>query len=105
MGGLSLLVIIIGVLLRKKKLLNFEGYPFECGISVLRPGEIPLRLRFFLLTVIFLVFDVELVLVLPYVFYDIINWGEMGILIFCVFIFSLIIGVFIEWNFNCFEWV
>lgn len=39
--------------------------PFECGFSPMKKSRAPFSLRFFIITLIFLIFDIEVSLVLP----------------------------------------
>jgi len=64
---LSLVVIIAGGLLVKKvKLDRSLASSFECGFDTSNRGLLPFRLRFYLLANIFLIFDVELILLFPF---------------------------------------
>lgn len=78
--------------------------PFECGFDPFKLARFPFSLHFFLLTVIFLVFDVEIVLLFPLPFFLISsNIKVLTVIIF--FIVILIYGLFHEWNEGSLNWI
>nr|QQQ88730.1 NADH dehydrogenase subunit 3 [Hyalella sp. 2015-x] len=79
--------------------------PFECGFDPFKKSRIPFSLRFFLVTVIFLVFDVEVALLFPLgmlkVMSDLLFVGVSGVILVLI----LVIGLIHEWNQGSLTWI
>ena len=101
---LASLILSLGVILSKFNFLNREfSSPLECGFSTKELFRQPVSLRFFIFAVIFVVFDIELILVIPYL-----TRGVRAIKVRTLFIcavFLLAIGLFLEWNNKAFDWL
>nr|WNO18525.1 NADH dehydrogenase subunit 3 [Eulepetopsis sp.] len=78
--------------------------PFECGFDSVGSSRVPFSLRFFLLAVIFLIFDVEVVLLFPFVSKGLFQLNFM--VVFSGFIFLVILfgGLIHEWNEGSLDW-
>jgi len=71
-----LIIIILTTLLSKKTYNDREKLtPFECGFDPFIKFRLPFSLHFFLITLIFLIFDVEIALLLPIII--IINYSNL----------------------------
>jgi len=67
-AGVRILVCLAGRVLSKKLSLDSESLrSFECGFVSYTQRLLPFRLRFYLLANIFLIFDVELILLFPFI--------------------------------------
>nr|BCV68677.1 NADH dehydrogenase subunit 3 [Beringiana fukuharai]BCV68690.1 NADH dehydrogenase subunit 3 [Beringiana fukuharai]BCV68703.1 NADH dehydrogenase subunit 3 [Beringiana fukuharai]BCV68729.1 NADH dehydrogenase subunit 3 [Beringiana fukuharai]BCV68742.1 NADH dehydrogenase subunit 3 [Beringiana fukuharai] len=79
--------------------------PFECGFDPVGSSRVPFSLRFFLLAVIFVVFDVEIVLLFPAVMVVGSSWmwvvSYLALLTFLILLFG---GVVHEWREGSLEW-
>lgn len=100
-----MIAVIIGIL-TKKFIWDRENLrSFECGFNSKDQGLLPFRFRFYLLANIFLVFDIELILLFPFLVKFLINNLFMNYLIFLILVIILSLGLFYEWNQKILEWV
>jgi NADH-ubiquinone oxidoreductase chain 3 len=90
-----LLLLFFFVSIRLKRVRD-DRTPFECGFDPKRLARTPFSLRFFLLAVIFLIFDVEVALLFPLSYS--LGVGQKGEVLVALFFFLLIIilGLFLE---------
>nr|YP_009232200.1 NADH dehydrogenase subunit 3 [Rhynchocinetes durbanensis]AMA20512.1 NADH dehydrogenase subunit 3 [Rhynchocinetes durbanensis] len=98
-------IMIAATLLSRKAWGDREkSSPFECGFDPNGSARLPFSLRFFLIAIIFLIFDVEVTLLLPLVssinFSSPIHWIFTG----SIFLLILILGLYHEWNQGALEW-
>nr|WKY18612.1 NADH dehydrogenase subunit 3 [Jonas distinctus] len=103
---ISCVVMILASLLSKKTIIDREkSSPYECGFDPKESARLPFSLRFFLVAVIFLIFDVEITLLLPiasiFSSTNLLSW----LLTTIVFLLILLIGLYFEWSQNALEWL
>lgn len=101
----SYIVITLATLLSKKTIIDREkNSPYECGFDPKGSARLPFSLRFFLIAVIFLIFDVEITLLLPIA--STLNLTNMFSWFFTSLIFLLILlfGLYYEWSQSALDW-
>nr|APT41496.1 NADH dehydrogenase subunit 3 [Trichopygomyia trichopyga] len=101
----SIIVMLLASLLSKKTLIDREkSSPFECGFDPKTTSRLPFSLQFYLIGIIFLIFDIEIALLLPMILsFQISNmliWATTSLL----FLLILIIGLFHEWYQGALNW-
>lgn len=99
------ILMAICLIICKKSLIDREKLsPFECGFDQKSSSRLPFSLRFFLITIIFLIFDVEIALILPRIINFNLTLPSSWMTINFLFLIILIIGILHEWNQGTIEW-
>ena len=103
---ITLLLKGVSLLISEKTLLQREEIrSFECGFEHHNVSRVPFSIRYFFLTLIFLLFDLEIVLIIfvPYILFSVSYL--IIILILLIFIVILYLALVYEWNDGRLEWV
>nr|YP_009734529.1 NADH dehydrogenase subunit 3 [Acropyga smithii]QBG38709.1 NADH dehydrogenase subunit 3 [Acropyga smithii] len=76
--------------------------PFECGFDPLINPRLPFSIQFFLISLIFLIFDIEITILIPLIYMHFPN----KIIIFTsfLFVFMLMFGLLIEYIEQSIDW-
>nr|YP_010728417.1 NADH dehydrogenase subunit 3 [Stictochironomus akizukii]WEF49645.1 NADH dehydrogenase subunit 3 [Stictochironomus akizukii] len=102
---IATIVMILTTILSKKKMYDREKLsPFECGFTPFNSSRLPFSIRFFLIAIIFLIFDVEIALILPMIITFKTSNMMMWTMTNFIFILILILGLYHEWNQGSLNW-
>nr|ADO60406.1 NADH dehydrogenase subunit 3 [Hydrochus sp. BMNH 840193] len=102
---ISFIVMFLASLLSKKSYSDREkSSPFECGFDPKSSARLPFSLQFFLIAVIFLIFDVEITLLIPLILIMKITNILSYSIITIFFLLILLMGLYHEWNQGALNW-
>nr|YP_009694513.1 NADH dehydrogenase subunit 3 [Eurydema oleracea]QEI26498.1 NADH dehydrogenase subunit 3 [Eurydema oleracea] len=81
-----------------------KSSPFECGFDPKSSARSPFSIQFFLIAVLFLIFDIEIAIMLPIILTMKWSMSSTWIITILLFIIILIIGLYHEWNNGVLKW-
>nr|YP_010478352.1 NADH dehydrogenase subunit 3 [Nesophrosyne sp. 242 GMB-2012]UVI59796.1 NADH dehydrogenase subunit 3 [Nesophrosyne sp. 242 GMB-2012] len=99
-----ILMSITSIISKKSIIDNQKATPFECGFNPVSYTRLPFSMHFFLIAVLFLVFDIEIIMVLPMILTVKTALMKTWILTTSLFIMILLLGLFHEWNNGMIKW-
>jgi NADH:ubiquinone oxidoreductase subunit 3 (subunit A) len=96
--------IVIAGFLAPKKPNSSKNSTYECGIETVGPSWVQFKAQYYIFTLIFLVFDVETVLLFPWaVAYN--QLSLLAVLEGVLFILILLGGLFYAWRKHALQWL
>ena len=101
--GLSVVFIVINFIFSPKKPDPEKLSAYECGFEPFNDSRIEFDVRFYLVAILFIIFDLEIAFLFPWA----ISLGNIGILGFCsmmIFLFILTVGFIYEWKKGALDW-
>ena len=93
----------LGMLFGPKRPSDKKAMPYESGMNPVGPGQRRMPVRFYLVAMLFILFDIEVVFLLPWavVFRKL---GLFGIIEMLIFIVILLVGYLYAWKKGALEW-
>nr|ADO60521.1 NADH dehydrogenase subunit 3 [Lycus dentipes] len=102
---ISIMTMLISTTLSKKSFLDREKLsPFECGFDPKSSARLPFSLHFFLIAVIFLIFDVEITLIMPFILLMKYSNPTTMTILMIIFMIILLMGLYHEWAQGALKW-
>lgn len=100
---LSLVIITLPFLLAKRSATKAKVLPYECGFDAFDNARTTFDVRFYLVAILFIMFDLEVMFLFPWsITLKQIGWDGFSSMM--VFIFILLIAFVYEWRKGALEW-
>lgn len=101
--AVAALIIMLSTLLAKMRPTAQKLLPYECGMDPFGSARKRFSVKFFVIAMLFIIFDIEAVFLYPWavVFKDLRFFGLMEMVIF---IAILLLGLFYAWRKGALEW-
>ena len=77
--------------------------PYECGFEAFSDSRIEFDIRFYLVAILFIIFDLEIAFLFPWAI-SLGNIGLLGFFSMMIFLSILTIGFIYEWKKGALEW-
>nr|YP_010535629.1 NADH dehydrogenase subunit 3 [Alectorobius peropteryx]UYB78502.1 NADH dehydrogenase subunit 3 [Alectorobius peropteryx]UYB78515.1 NADH dehydrogenase subunit 3 [Alectorobius peropteryx] len=103
--SLTSFILILANMMKKKSFFQKEkNSPFECGFDPFSLTRQPFSIRFFMITIIFLIFDIEIIILLPLPLLNDTITHPMFWKIFMI-ISMISLGLMYEWKNGMLQWL
>ncbi len=102
-GALGVVLLSIGLLLGGGQKDDEKLSPYECGFEPFENSRIKFDVRYYLVAILFIIFDLEIAFLFPWAI-SLDTIGTFGILAMGVFLAVLVVGFIYEWKKGALEW-
>lgn len=100
---LAFAVVAIGHLFGPRRPQKRKGEPYESGMRPYGPGRRRVQVHFYLIAVLFILFDIEIIFLLPWAI-TLRRLELFGIIEMLIFILVLLVGYIYAWRRGALEW-
>nr|YP_010582941.1 NADH dehydrogenase subunit 3 [Thampoa tiani]UGN61387.1 NADH dehydrogenase subunit 3 [Thampoa tiani] len=102
---IMIMMMMLMLILSKKETSQWQkSTPFECGFNPMSFKRLPFSIHFFLVATIFLIFDIEIIIILPMMLTLKTSLLKIWMTTSIMFIIILIVGLYHEWINGMLDW-
>ena len=102
-GGFGLLLLALGWILGPRRPDAEKVSPYECGFEAFQDSRTKFDVRYYLVAILFIIFDLEIAFLFPWAV-SLDGIGGFGLLSMGVFLAVLVVGFIYEWKKGALEW-
>lgn len=95
--------LIAGFIIGKRKPYAEKDSPYECGFAPFGDARMPFDVRYYLIAILFIIFDLETAFLFPWAV-ELRKLGWYGMVTMGIFLLDLIIGFVYVWRKGALEW-
>jgi NADH-quinone oxidoreductase subunit A len=102
-GGVAMAMVAASVLIARQRPDSVKLSPYECGFDPFDDARIRFDVRYYLVAILFIIFDLEVAFLFPWA----VSLGDIGVFGFwsmVVFLAVLTVGFIYEWKKGALEW-
>jgi|TARA_B100000678_G_C17794228_1_gene336162 NADH-quinone oxidoreductase subunit A len=101
--GLSVGFIVLNFLFSPKNPDSEKLSAYECGFEAFSDSRMEFDVRFYLVAILFIIFDLEIAFLFPWAI-SLGNLGSLGFWSMMIFLLVLTIGFIYEWKIGALDW-
>jgi NADH-quinone oxidoreductase subunit A len=101
--GLAAIMVVASLIVARQKPDSEKLSPYECGFDAFDDARRQFDVRFYLVSILFIIFDLEVAFLFPWA----VSLGDIGMLGFwsmMIFLSVLTVGFIYEWKKGALEW-
>jgi NADH-quinone oxidoreductase subunit A len=100
---LAVVLTAASILLGRRTRLGKKGQPYECGVDPVGTTKEPVPVKFFLIAISFILFDIEVIFLLPYAVVAR-ELGMFGFVSILIFVSLVLVGYLYELGRGALKW-
>lgn len=99
-------MLFLSKLLQPKRRSEVDLEPYESGIAPESSARLRFSIKYFIIAIIFIIFDIELIFMYPWaiVFKDLLEIGDFIFIEMVTFLGILLVGLIYVWKMGALEW-